>query len=179
MNPYLLQQSVFGGSGYDIACATASGPIRYTLVKGRQPLVEGVNFAPVFLDHLYFVYLNQKQDSQTEVAAFDYDKLVPKFIHQINTLTDEFLAATTLDGFQQSMEKHEQKMGGLLGSQTIREKLFTDYEGAVKSLGAWGGDFILACGDANTPNYFREIGYPVCFAYKDLIYDASLGLGVS
>jgi mevalonate kinase len=109
MNPYLLQQSVFGGSGYDIACATASGPIRYTLVKGRQPLVEGVNFAPVFLDHLYFVYLNQKQDSQTEVAAFDYDKLVPKFIHQINTLTDEFLAATTLDGFQQSMEKHEQK----------------------------------------------------------------------
>jgi hypothetical protein len=123
--------------------------------------------------------LNQKQDSQTEVAAFDYDKLVPKFIHQINTLTDEFLAATTLDVFQQSMEKHEQKMGALLGSQTIREKLFTDYEGAVKSLGAWGGDFILACGNADTPNYFRERGYPICFAYKDLIYDASLGLGVS
>ena len=177
MNPYLLQQSVFGGSGYDIACATASGPIRYTLVKGQQPLVESVNFAPAFLDHLYFVYLNQKQDSQNEVAAFDYDKLVPKFIDQINTLTDEFLAATTLDVFQQSMGKHEHKISVLLGGQSIGEKMFLDYNSAVKSLGAWGGDFILACGDTNTPNYFRERGYPVCFAYKDLIYDASLGLG--
>ena len=172
LSPYLLQQSIFGGSGYDIACATASGPIRYALSQGK-PKVEDVSFAPAFLDQLYFVYLNQKQDSQREVAAFDQTKLTSKVIMEINQLTDAFLHATTMEEFQEVIKTHEHKIGSIIGRQPIGESLFADYTGAIKSLGAWGGDFILACGDNNSRAYFKLKGYATCLAYKDLIADAS------
>jgi mevalonate kinase len=178
VNPYLLQQSVFGGSGYDIACTTASGPIRYALSQGK-PKVEDVSFAPPFLDQLYFVYLNQKQDSQREVAAFDQNKLTSKVIMEINQLTDAFLHATTREEFQKVIKTHEHKIGAIIGRQPIGERLFADYSGAVKSLGAWGGDFILACGGNDTRAYFKQKGYATCLAYKDLIADVSLDLGAN
>ncbi len=119
-----------------LPCATVLVPIRYTLVKGQQPHVEGVNFAPAFLEHLYFVYLNQKQDSQNEVAAFDYDKLVPKFIHQINKLTDEFLEQLLWMYFNSQWENMNIKSACYWEANRLR-KIFLDYNGAVKSLGAW------------------------------------------
>ena len=60
---YKLLHMTFGGSGYDIACAQRNKPITYQLNVGT-PLVKEVNFFPAFKDHLYFVYLNKKQNSR-------------------------------------------------------------------------------------------------------------------
>jgi hypothetical protein len=51
----------------------------------------------------------------------------------------------------------------------VKERLFDDYFGAVKSLGAWGGDFVLATGDKTTPAYFKKKGYSTVLTYKEMI----------
>jgi hypothetical protein len=42
----------------------------------------------------------------------------------------------------------------------------------MKSLGAWGGDFILATSDRSAKEtwaYFNQKGYSVCFQYDEII----------
>ena len=69
VNPYVLLQKVFGGSGYDIACATADGALLYERTNAIHPTITAVDFNPCFKDQLFFVHLNQKQDSQQAVVA--------------------------------------------------------------------------------------------------------------
>lgn len=173
VNPYRLQQQVFGGSGYDIACATAQRALVYERTNPLEPKVTSVRFSPEFRSHLFFVYLNQKQDSQRAVAAFDKEKLTPSTIQEIDALTAAFLQETSLEHFQKLVKQHEKIIGGLIGETPVQKRLFSDFNGTVKSLGAWGGDFVLACGnDANTPTYFANKGYATCMGYDALINDA-------
>ena len=51
-----------GGSGYDIACARANGPLFYQRLESTQR-IEPVAFLPSFRDQLYFVYTGFKKDS--------------------------------------------------------------------------------------------------------------------
>lgn len=169
VNPYLLQQQVFGGSGYDIACATSKSALVYTRTKPLQPTVTPVDFSPVFKGHLFFVHLNQKQDSQKAVAAFDKTILTPSKIKEIGAITSAFLKESNLKIFQELMWQHEEIIGDLIGETPVQKRLFADFKGAIKSLGAWGGDFILACGDATTPTYFANKGYTTCLPYSALI----------
>lgn len=172
VNPYPLQQSVFGGSGYDVACATAKGAIWYTRTPS-EPTITAIDFLPPFKEQLFFVHLNQKRDSQKAVAAFDQSRLSASKKKEISALTEAFSAADKVKDFQQLMQTHESIIGKLIGTTPIQNRLFSDYEGAIKSLGAWGGDFILACGDHKTPHYFAQKGYATCLAYSDIIYDGS------
>ncbi|MGB0254701.1 MAG: GYDIA family GHMP kinase [Flavobacteriaceae bacterium] len=173
VNPYQLQQQVFGGSGYDVACATAKGAIHYVRTNPLQPTIIPVDFSPNYKDHLFFVHLNQKQNSQEAVAQFDRKRLTPSKLAEISSLTAAFSTAESVEYFQELMRTHEELVGGLLGATPVQKRLFSDYKGAIKSLGAWGGDFVLACGDATTPAYFAEKGYKTCLAYDALIYDGS------
>ena len=52
-------------------------------------------------------------------------------------------------------------------TKTVKEKYFSDYNGSIKSLGAWGGDFILAT--RNNKNYFLEKGFNTVFSFSELI----------
>lgn len=169
VNPFTLQQEVFGGSGYDVACATAKGPILYKRANSTDPVVTKIDFLPSFKEHLFFVHLNQKQDSQKAVSNFDQNRLTAAKLEEINTLTDLFYKVDTIKDFQELIHKHETIIGELIETTPLQKRLFSDYGGAVKSLGAWGGDFVLACGDRTTPAYFSHKGYPICLAYKDLI----------
>ena len=169
VNPYILQQRVFGGSGYDIACATIKSALIYERTNPLQPKVTAVDFSPEHKDCLFFVHLNQKQDSQKAVAAFDQSKLTSSIIKKIDALTAAFLQETNLDDFQELMFQHEEIIGQLISQTPMQKRLFADFNGAIKSLGAWGGDFILVCGDASTPTYFTNKGYTTCLRYNTLI----------
>ena len=172
VNPYMLQQQVFGGSGYDIACATSKSALVYRRTKSLQPSVTPVNFSPVFKEQLFFVHLNQKQDTQKAVAAFDKTKLTESKIKEIDVITSAFLKEINLKDFQELIWQHEQIVGDLIGETPVQKRLFADFKGAIKSLGAWGGDFILACGDTTTLTYFANKGYTTCLHYNELINDA-------
>ena len=90
-------------------------------------------------------------------------------MEKVNGLTLSFLADITLDDFQDLMKQHEAFIATLINTTPIQKRLFNDYPGAIKSLGAWGGDFILACGAVDTPNYFAQKGYNTCLTFQTLI----------
>lgn len=163
----LLQKS-FGGSGYDIACAQHNTPLVYSN-KTSPPTVRKVEFNPPFSDQLFFVYLNKKQDSKEAIHHYKKTAVATKKqISVFDKLTEEFLSATTLEAFETILNTHENLISELLGLEKIKDRLFSDYEGAVKSLGGWGGDFVLATGD-QTVSYFRKKGFEVVIPFKDMI----------
>ena len=48
------------------------------------------------------------------------------------------------------------------------EKFFKDYSGEIKSLGAWGGDFILAAGPSSSIEYFQNKGFKTILSYNEM-----------
>lgn len=169
VNAYQLLWNAFGGSGYDIACAQTNSPLTYQL-KNSTPKIEIIDFDPYFKDSLYFVHLNQKQSSKAAIAnyrkqAFDTSELVKK----ISGLTRRMINASTLSDFESIMEEHESLLSPILKMSPIKQRLFPDYFGMVKSLGAWGGDFILASGDEKSISYFKSRGYDTVIPYSKMI----------
>jgi mevalonate kinase len=169
VNPYALLKETFGGSGYDIACASAEKALIYSC-KMERPEIEDSDFDPKFKNALYFVYLNQKKYSRQAVKEFMKKDINDREITRANELSLLISTSESLSEFELLLWEHERFIGQLLSIEPIKEKYFKDFKGAVKSLGAWGGDFILATGDSNTPNYFKDKGYSTIFTYDELIY---------
>ena len=181
VDPYELLKLTFGGSGYDIACATAEGPIYYQIktevpepVEGPTPTVEPIDFNPPFADHLYFVYQGQKQSSSKEVKAF-LEKTNPldlqNDIEAIAEISRAVPKCQTLDEFTMLMQCHERIIARCIGQEPV-QKRFPNFEGVLKSLGAWGGDFILAATDwteNQVKDYFKGKGLKVIFGYKEMV----------
>ena len=69
VNPYKLLFSVFNGSGYDIACCDKSNPIIFQK-KDDYLSVSNTKFNPTFLDNLFLVFLNKKQNTQKSIQNF-------------------------------------------------------------------------------------------------------------
>ena len=188
VDPYELLRLTFGGSGYDIACATAEGPIYYQLAgldcfvprndAKRQseptPIVESVDFTPFFADHLFFIYLGQKQSSSKEIKAF-LEKANPvdlqKDIEAVSEISRAVPQCENLDEFGMLMQCHERIIARCIGQEPV-QKRFPDFEGVLKSLGAWGGDFILAAtewDEKQVKEYFKKKGLNVVFSYGEIV----------
>jgi hypothetical protein len=71
--------------------------------------------------------------------------------------------------FQNLLNQHEKILSEVLNKKSIKEELFNDYDGEIKSLGAWGGDFILAVGNENSKDYFKEKGYKIIFSFDQML----------
>ena len=186
VDPYLLLADTFGGSGYDIACAFAEGPVLYERVRGGESergrggegervregeservrggrggeRVQYVDFKPDFSDRLFFIHMGKKQDSREGIRRYramvkDRADLVEK----VTLLTKALLESRDEDTFGEVMAAHEKLVGEALGLQPVQEKYFPDFPGRIKSLGAWGGDFILALSpweSEGTKRYFGQ-----------------------
>ena len=166
VDAYQLLWNAFGGSGYDIACAQHNAPLTYQLQQGK-PYVNQVSFDPSFKESLYFVHLNQKQSSKEAIAAYRKQQFnKEELIQTISSLTQQLIHASTLDEFQEVLEQHEATMSRILQIPTVKSTFFPDYRGAIKSLGAWGGDFVLAAGDTQTLDYFRSKGFDTIIPFS-------------
>lgn len=170
-NPYELNKIAFKGSGYDIACARSNSPLIYQL-KDELPIVENVEFHPSFSNQLYFVWLNKKQDTQMEIGRFHKQCYFTTQISLIDQITEKLLAAKALSEFQNLMEEHESLISKVIQTPKVKDQLFADFDGTIKSLGAWGGDFILvasAIPDDVVKNYFKQKGFTTVFKYNEII----------
>ncbi|MCL6462567.1 MAG: GHMP kinase [Flavobacterium micromati] len=170
IDAYSLLNNSFGGSGYDIACAQNSNPIIYQLDHGK-PNVEKVVFNPAFTSNIYFVYLNKKQNSKTAIAAYRKNKKnnLTETIATIDCLTQEVLLASNVQSFAAAVKKHEFEMSVMLKIPTVKDTLFLDFSGTVKSLGAWGGDFVMVIAIENPVDYFMLKGYATIIPYDEMI----------
>nr|WP_321231998.1 GYDIA family GHMP kinase [uncultured Psychroserpens sp.] len=181
VNPYRLLKMTFGGSGYDIACATANNGITYQLntenneilnqvQDDSKPSIRSVDFNPSFKNHLYFVHLNQKQNSRDGIAQYRTNSSdLSESISRISEITNSMIVCDTLDGFQQLMNAHELIISNIIKQIPVKERLFNDFNGSIKSLGAWGGDFILVASKTNPSTYFKNKGYDTVLPYSEMI----------
>ena len=173
VNPYELLKTTMGGSGYDIACATASKPLVYHLDNGN-PTVETVNFKPAFADKLYFVYQGHKQSSGKEVKSFKERAKTVDFsreVDEISDITDALAKTASFDGFCALITRHETIMSHCLEQPSLKT-YYPDFGGVMKSLGAWGGDFFLAATELpenEVVSYFKNKGLETILKYTDIV----------
>jgi mevalonate kinase len=172
VNPYALLEHTFGGSGYDLACAFAEGPILYER-NGIEPKVTALDWKPKWLQQTYFVYLNQKQNSRDGIRAYRATDVSEGAKAEISRITTALLSESLhLRSAAQLLLQHERIVGDTLGLMPVQEKLFPNFSGTIKSLGAWGGDFVWALSE-ETPEkiraYFNELGYEVVIDYADMV----------
>lgn len=168
IDAYQLLDHSFGGSGYDIAAAQSEKAFLYT--RYDSPKAEEILLDWDFTDQIFFVHQNQKQDSKEGIARYRTKvNNQKKEIDTINSLTQEFINATSLVELAQAIEKHEEFVGTRIGLKPIKESLFPDYPHAIKSLGAWGGDFFMALGKEENKKYFKSKGYHTIISYYDMI----------
>ena len=167
VDAYKLLAATFGGSGYDIACAQNPYPI--TFQKNlKSPKVEKVLFNPPFKEQLFFIYRNHKQDTRKAIANYKVSKHFKKLdFKSMNELTENLIITDKLQDFESIITKHELLISTLIQQTPLKNTHFPDYKGAIKSLGAWGGDFFLATG--TDPSYFKNKGYEIIISYKDMI----------
>ncbi|SHJ41486.1 Mevalonate kinase [Maribacter aquivivus] len=169
VNPYQLLEATFGGSGYDIACATHNTAITYQR-NGFEPKINKVFFNPDFKDDLFFVYLNQKKNSRDAINSYrSLDINKEALITKIDSITDKILSCTDLKDFEVLLDQHEAILSEALQTPTIKNTLFSDYSRTIKSLGAWGGDFVLATGTEDDMQYFKKKGYNTVVPYSKMI----------
>lgn len=170
IDAFELLKTSFGGSGYDIACAQNNSPITYKIAQDKIS-VEQVTFEPHFTNCIYFVYLNQKQNSKTAIAKYkeNKNKIFSTDIEAVNNLTTAALTASNSTQFAAVMHTHERIMSQLLETTTIQEDLFSDFQGQIKSLGAWGGDFVMVIANQNPKEYFAAKGYNTFLTFAEMI----------
>ena len=164
----LLQRSI-GGSGYDIACAQQDHPILYSLDQGH-PQIQEAKFNPAFKENLFFVFLNQKQNSREGIARYKSNPHMSKQVFsEIDLITQEMTLCKELTRFEALMAEHEKIISSIIKIEPVQKIMFKDYFGQIKSLGAWGGDFILATGNELTPDYFAKKGFKTVIPYREMV----------
>jgi mevalonate kinase len=148
VKPFELFSQVSSGSGYDVAVTMSDRPVLYRNNGGKQDTRE-VGFYPLFHQHLYFAYLRKKRNSAQAVSKFTElaEKDFSNEIREIDAITAAMISAIELREFQKLMREHERIISQLIGISPVGEKLFNDFSGELKSLGAWGGDFVLLATD--------------------------------
>ncbi len=174
VDPFELHFRVSKGSGYDIACALSKGPLLYRLKNGIPESSE-IRFNPPFSDRLWFVWLGNKQRSETEVARYRKVEAGSALLDHFSDLTCRMTETTELEEFGGLMIHHEALLSELLGKATIRETHFGDLHGWSKSLGAWGGDFALLASpwpESKMRAYLNGKGINQIFNFNELVRHA-------
>ena len=168
LDPFEVSKNVTNSSGADIASTKISKPIIFS-INDKKPYYKEVHFNPPFSKNLLFVFLNKKQSSEKEVEKFKKIRIEDNEIRTISEITNQVLRCEKIDDFNDLIEKHESIISSKIKKETVKNSLFKDFNGSIKSLGAWGGDFVLACGHNNLKNYFKNKGFDISYSFNEII----------
>ena len=172
VDPYELHFKVSEGSAYDIACARSNQALLYTFMgKQKQPEIQYITFHPVFSSQLYFVYSGKKQSSDESIRSFYKEHASSSDVDAISALSEQMAATTSLLDFIELMDEHERITAKYTALEAVKKTHFPDFPGSVKSLGAWGGDFLLAASPVAPEKiiaYFRNKGLTNIISFNDM-----------
>lgn len=173
VDPYTLLFHTLGGSGYDIACARSKTPLLYHYRgKDQHPVVSPAHFNPPFAAQLYFVYTGRKQSSAKSLAGFDPSSADRGMTTAINDISLRLTQTSSLEEFQELLTEHERIIGRVIDKEPVQQAFFPGFQGVVKSLGAWGGDFLMVASDmtpAQVTAYFKGRGHDVMIPFTEMI----------
>lgn len=171
IDPYRLLFSAFKGSGYDIACCDVNNPIIFEK-KQNSINVKNITFNPPFIENIYLIHLDKKQNTQASITNYLRTKSEKNdLIKRINLISEEMLQCKNLNHFEDLIVEHESIISQAISQEPIQKLTFNDYNlGKIKSLGAWGGDFILVTSKNNDLSYFNNKGFETILKLSDLVY---------
>jgi mevalonate kinase len=172
VDAFELNQIVSKGSGFDIACAQARQPILYHLTD-QKPLSESIAFNPSYLSQLFLVHLNKKMPTEQNISRFNpNEEITNQLIPIADDICYKILDCNELNAFQGLINEHEKLIGTYLHKKPVKEELFADFQGTIKSLGAWGGDFVLTASPLSfekQKQYFLQKGFPTILRLDELM----------
>ena len=166
-----MLKNTFGGSGYDIAAAQNNQAITYQITENGASVLK-TNFKPDFSQNIFFIFLNEKKNSREAIAH--YWELPANnrkgLIEKVSSITEQVTNCQSLTEFELLINIHETLISKTLQTPKVKQERFPDFPGAVKSLGGWGGDFVMVTGEkVEVFEYFNKIGYSTIFAFEDII----------
>ncbi|KQM44695.1 GYDIA family GHMP kinase [Chryseobacterium sp. Leaf201] len=167
VDPFHLNKISLGGSGYDIAVAKEKAAVLYQSMPEIK--YEKVNFNPSFKNELIFIHLNQKQDSREGISLYKSKNKSKNKVDEFSDLTRKILLCNELENFSELMVIHEQKISDFIEIPAVKSRLFIDCPVFVKSLGAWGGDFVMSSKFDGFKDYFWGKGFNTIFEWSEII----------
>lgn len=173
VDAFELLKLTFGGSGYDLACAGVDSAILYK-IENQKPTWKTCNYQPAFADRLFFIHLNQKQNSREGIQQYrKVSKNIESLLPEISNLTHEFLNNPSIFDLNYVIREHEQLVSSTIKQPRAKDIYFKKFEGEIKSLGAWGGDFVMATNPFDTKeeliSYFKKKGFETVLPYHEMI----------
>jgi hypothetical protein len=122
---------------------------------------------------MYFLHLGKKMNSREGIQQYrSIGKEKLEMIPELDIVTDKLLDCNDFDELEYLLGVHEAIVSRTLNLEKVKDLYFDDYWGAVKSLGAWGGDFVLLTSDdseAETKKYFAEKGFSTLLSYDEMV----------
>ncbi len=168
VDAFRLNELSLGGSGYDIAVAKAKSSILFWK-ENNEPYYKIQPFEPDFSEELIFIHLGKKQNSREGIQLYNSKEKLLYLVRRFSEITQLVLDSKNIEVFSELMTEHETLLSNFLGLPTVKEKDFQDCPVFVKSLGAWGGDFIMSCRFKEYEKYFQEKGYENIYSWQDMI----------
>ncbi|MEI7724143.1 MAG: GYDIA family GHMP kinase [Bacteroidota bacterium] len=170
VNVFDLFRLTSNGSGYDIACAGRKGLLYYQLCNG-QPEITDAQAGKALRENAWFAYLGSKQDSASEVEAFLANHHFSELhLAEISQLSTAICGASSTDELIPLIYEHEVLLSSILKKPPIASR-FRAFPGAVKSLGAWGGDFAMFVSwmePEEVKNHLCRLGLTNFFSFHEL-----------
>jgi hypothetical protein len=119
------------------------------------------------------VYSGEKKKTDSEVSSFLKEKTVPEhLIAEMTALSEAFAICRLQNELNRLIIQHERLIAAVIGKTPVKSEYFADFEGEIKSLGAWGGDFYLVSSVlpfSRVKEYFENKGLNTLFRWDDLI----------
>ena len=172
VNAYTLLQNSIGGSGYDVACAGSDSAIVYQKI-GEEPSTTKVNWRPSFNDKIYFAHLGKKQSSPDAIKYYRQQlKDKTHAVNELNRITGLIINTQDFNRFEELLNEHEVLIGAQLKLMKVKDTLFSDYWGSVKSLGAWGGDFVMLTNNKSREeltDYLQQKNISTILSWEEMI----------
>lgn len=172
IDKFQLYSKVSNGSGYDVACAAAANPIFYQITDNK-PIITQAGIGTAIKNHAVFAWLGKKQNSRKEVENYiKTNNATSSQINRISELSVAMCHTTSAKELINIIKEHEQIISEILKRESIAKQNFPDFNGGIKSLGAWGGDFVMFVSEKSNIRLKEELktmGFDVIFSYNEII----------
>ncbi len=171
IDAFQLNSLISLGSGYDIACAISNKPILFSK-KSDKPFVKEIEFKPSFLDNIFFIYTGKKQKTEQSINEFLKNANLKNYQQErISQISLDLAGCADINLAIALLNEHNNIISEILQITPVQKEKFDDFPGVLKSLGAWGGDFLMALSNMaslDVKQYFFNRGFSIIFNYKEL-----------